>query len=287
MLPMSKPTYFLAPPRPCPPDGPIRLGAIIPSPRQPDEPLYLSPLPPQSDTSKFTEHNWSGSFIKNSSTHFGVWTSFLECVLGVGADVAVGLDKSSHQSWEVEKMTTQTFHPSREFLEQAVAHEDVKRYITEYRFREKIYMITGVMIASSTKMSSEKLEEKGFHVHAGVDATAWTGVPISVGPEGNWKRKVQISESSQRANDFVFAYRIREVKIGRKGGIKSNKLYDKGALFDTEKKRKEEEQYEIEVEGMSNELEADDVEAESREVRQDGEDEVDEECVVVLPDPLD
>jgi hypothetical protein len=260
---------------------------MIPSPKQPDEPLHLPSLPPQSDTSTFTEHNWNGSYLKNSSSHFGVWTSFLECVLGVGADVTISLDKNSHQSWEVERMTTQTFLPSREFLEKAVAHEDVKRYITEYRFREKIYMITGVMIASSTNMSSEKLEEKGVYVHAGVDATAWTGVPISVGPEGNWKRKAQTSESSQRADDFVFAYRVREIKVGRKGGIKSNKLYDKGALFDTEKKRKEEERYEIEVEGMGDELEADDVEAEIREVRQDGEYEVEEECVVVLPDPLD
>jgi hypothetical protein len=284
---MPKPTYFLSPPRPCPPDGPIRLGAIIPSPKQPDEPLHLPSLPPQSDTSKFAEHNWSGSYIKSSSSHFGVWTSFLECVLGVGADVTVGLDKASHQSWEVERMTTQTFLPSREFLEEAVAHEDVKRYITEYRFREKIYMITGVMIASSTKMSSEKLEEMGVYIHAGVDATAWTGVPISVGPEGNWKRKVQTSESSQRADDFVFAYRIREIKVGRKGGIKSNKLYDKGALFDTERKRKEKEQYEIEVEGMGDELDADDVEAESREVRQQGGDQEEGECICVLPDPLD
>jgi hypothetical protein len=284
---MSKRTYFLAPPRPCPPDGPIRLGAIIPSPKQPDEPLHLPPLPSQSDTSKFTEHNWSGAYIKNSSSHFGVWASFLECVLGVGADVTVGLDTASHQTWEVEEMTTQTFRPSREFLEEAVGHKDVKRYITEYRFREKIYMITGVMIASSTKIASQKLEEKGVYVHVGVDATAWTGVPISVGPEGNWKRKVQRSESSHRADDFVFAYRIREIKVGRKGGIKSNKLYDKGALFDTEKKRKEEEQYEVEVDGMGNELDIDDVEAEIREVSQDDGHEGEEECVVVLPDSLD
>jgi hypothetical protein len=114
-----------------------------------------------------------------------------------------------------------------------------------------------------------------------------SGGTISVGLEGNWKRKIRTADSSERAEDFMFAYRIREVKVGRKGGIKSSKLYDKGALFDMEKKRKEQEQYEVEIEGMGDELDADDVEAESREVRQNGGDDEKDECVVVLPDALD
>jgi hypothetical protein len=207
--------------------------------------------------------------------------------LGVGADISVSLDKTTHQKWEVERMTTQTFQPSREFLEEAVRHDNVQDYITEHRFREKVYIITGVMIASSTSVSSARLQEKGIYVHAGVDATAWAGVPISVGPEGNWKRKAQTTESSQRADDFVFAYRIREIKVRRKGGIKSNKLYDKGALFDAEKKRKAEEKYEVEIDGLGEEPDVDDVDLESMQVRQKIGDDRDEEVICVLPEPLD
>ncbi|CAN9180250.1 unnamed protein product [Alternaria alternata] len=286
----TKPTYFLAPRRPSPPDGPIRLGAIIPSPTQPDEPLYLPPPPPKSDTSKFTEYNWSGSHAKQSSSHFGVWTSFLECVLGIGADVSVGLDKSHHQSWKVDTMTTQSFLPSRTFLEQVVGHEDVRRYITENRFREKVYIITGVMIASSADISGQRLQEKGLYVHAGVDAAAWAGVPsgLSFGPEGNWKRKAETKESSRTADDFVFAYRIREIKVRRKGGVKADKLYDKGALFDMEKKRKTEDMYEVEVDGLGDEPDVDDVDLENMEVRQKiGDEGEEEEVVCVLPEPMD
>ncbi|KAH6866840.1 hypothetical protein BKA58DRAFT_460717 [Alternaria rosae] len=283
-----KPTYFLTPPRPSPPDGPIRLGAIIPSPSQPDEPLHLPSLPSQTDTSTFTEHNWSGTFSKSTSTTFGIWTSFLECVLGIGADISISNDKSTQQTWKVEKMTTQTFRPSRSFLEDVVRHEDVRDYITQHRFREKIYIITGVMIASSTTLSRERLQEKGVYVHAGVDATAWSGVPISVGPEGNWKRKSETSEQSTRAEDFVFAYRIREVKVRRKGGVKSDRLFDKGALFDTQVRRKVEDKGEVMVDGLGEEPDVDDVELESREVRQRvGDEEEEEDVVCVLPEPLD
>lgn len=282
-----KPTYFLTPPRPSPPDGPIRLGAIIPSPTQPDEPLYLPPLPESTDTSTFTEYNWSGSHVKASSSHFGIWTSFLEIVLGIGADVKIELDQSLERKWDVERMTTQTFTPSHSFLEQAVQNEDVKRYITENRFREKVYMITGVMIASSSTVSSEKLQERGVYMHAGVDATAWAGVPISVGPEGKWKRKKETKESSQRPDDFVFAYRIRQIKIGRKGGIKSNKLYDKGALFDTHRERATREASEVEVEGLGDEMDVEDIELESRKVKQEVEGGQEEEFVCVLPELMD
>ncbi|USP78639.1 hypothetical protein yc1106_05913 [Curvularia clavata] len=282
-----KPTYFLTPPRPSPPDGPIRLGAIIPSPAQPDEPLYLPSLPESTDTSTFTEYNWTGSYVKASSSHFGIWTSFLEVVLGVGADVGVELDKSLERKWDVERMTTQTFLPSRSFLEQVVQHEDVKRYIIENRFREKVYMITGVMIASSSTVSSEKLQECGVYVHAGVDATAWAGVPISVGPEGKWKQKKETRESSRRPDEFVFAYRIRQIKIGRKGEIKSEKVYDKGALFDTHRERATRDIGEMELEGLGDEADIEDIELESREVRQEMGGGQEEEFLCVLPEPLD
>jgi hypothetical protein len=186
-------------------------------------------------------------------------------------------------------MTTQSFLPSRTFLEQVVGHEDVRGYITENRFREKVYIVTGVMIASSAEISSQRLQEKGLYVHAGVDASAWAGVPsgLSFGPEGNWKRKAETKESSRTVDDFVFAYRIREIKVRRKGGIKSDKLYDKGALFDTEVKRKAEEKYEIEIDGLGEEPDIDDVDLENMEVRQKIGDDMEEEVVCVLPEPLD
>lgn len=44
-------------------------------------------------------------------------------------------------------------------------------------------------------------------------------------------------ESSERVADFVFAYRIREIIVKRKGRVKSHQVYEKGALFSTERKR--------------------------------------------------
>lgn len=105
-------------------------------------------------------------------------------VLGAGVDISLKRDQQTTQKWMVEHMTTMSFHPSKKFLADAVSHEDVRSYITANMFREKVYMVTGVMVASSTSSFRETLEEKGLFIHASVDATAWTGMPISVGPEG-------------------------------------------------------------------------------------------------------
>jgi hypothetical protein len=251
---LQKPTYFLTPPRSYPPSRPIRLGSIIVSPTQPDEPLHLPSLPSAADISTFTEHEWHGSHNFISSSRLGVWTCFLEALLGAGIDITVKIDKATSQAWTAESMTTMSFHPSEKFLADAVSHDDVRNYITAQKFREKIYMITGVMIASSSTSFLSTLSEKGLYVHAGVDATAWAGIPISVGPEGKWQRKSATTKSSVRTEEFVFAYRVREIRVRKKGGVKAHKVYDKGALFDTQIKRVVVDEVEVELLGLGEDV---------------------------------
>jgi hypothetical protein len=279
-MPTHKPTYFLTPPRP---SGPIHLGAIITSPTQPDEPLYQPALPASTDISTFKEYNWSGAHIKSKTSQFGVWTSFLQMIFSIGGDISIETSKTEQQRWEVSRMTTRSFFPSTPFLENAVRNELVREYITETLFREKVYMITGVMLARATSSFRESLAERGVVLHAGVDATAWTGVPISVGPEGRWVRSEESSEESTRDEEFVFAYRVREIKVRRKGGVKAHRAYDKGALFNTHKKKKEEEEVEVEFVGLDDEIE-DSEGLETREVTQADDNGEQAECVCVVPE---
>jgi len=204
-------------------------------------------------------------------------------ILGAGVDLTVKLDKETSQCWTAESMTTLSLHPSEAFLAEAVGHEDVRSYMTAQMFREKIYMITGVMIASSTTSFRETLKERGVYIHAGVDATAWAGIPISVGPEGKWKRKNATIESSIRTEEFVFAYRVREIRVKRKGGVKAHKVYDKGALFNTELKRVYQDEVEIELVGLGEEVDGDDFGLEMKEVEQESDDGVGG-VVCVLPE---
>jgi hypothetical protein len=208
-------------------------------------------------------------------------------VVSIGGDISIKIDKELNENWDVDHMSTMSFMPSETFIEESVQSKEVRQYIVGNRFREKIYMITGVMVASSATTFRETLEEKGLYIHAGVDATAWAGVPISVGPEGKWKRKEVVQTRSETQEDFVFAFRVREIRVKKKGGVKSHRVYDKGALFSTDKKRNEVvNEDEVEIEGLGEEPGADEFGLLTQEVKQvaatEGEEE--EKCTCALPE---
>lgn len=225
--------------------------------------------------------------MRKSSSRFGVWTSFLQMIFSIGGGISVHAEKEVKQHWEVGTMTTMTFVPSEKWLEDVVRSDEVRGYLLGNRWREKVYLITGVMIASSSQSFRATLEEKGLHINVGVDATAWTGVPVSVGPEGKWKRKEVAKTQSETEEKFVFAFRVREIRVKRKGGVKNHRLYDKGALFNAEKRRDEvgRDEEDVEVEGLGEEAEGAEFGLEMKGVRQAlGDEEGEEECVCVMPE---
>jgi hypothetical protein len=181
-----------------------------------------------------------------------------------------------------------TFLPDLLWIEQCVARGEVKSYIIGNRFREKVYMVTGIMVASSSRSFRSSLEERRLYIHAGIDLSAWTGVPVALGPEVEWTKKESTTESGEREGDFVFAFRVREIRVKRKGGVKTHKIYDKGALFSTEKKAEKNmtNEDELEVEGLSEEADGEEFGLEVKDAMQaaDNAELESEECSVVLPE---
>ncbi|KAF2824034.1 hypothetical protein CC86DRAFT_409046 [Ophiobolus disseminans] len=116
-----------------------------------------------------------------------------------------------------------------------------------------------------------------------VHATAWAGIPISVGPEGKWKRKSATTENSSRAAEFVFAYRVRGIKVRRKGGVKAHRQYDKGALFNNELKRIHEEETEVDLLELNGDVDGDEFDLECNQVKQECDD-VAGEVICVMPE---
>ncbi|KAF2005416.1 hypothetical protein P154DRAFT_559949 [Amniculicola lignicola CBS 123094] len=282
-----KPTYFLAPSRPYPPSGPIQLASIIPSYKLPDEPLYTPPAPDASSVSELNEKDWSGSHIYKKSSSFGVWTSFLEFFLGAGIDLHLKSNSELVEKWAIKDMCTMSFVPTTKYIEEVVQKQEVLDYVVGNFFREKIYMVTGIMVASGAHSVKETLEERGVYVHAGVDLLAWTGIPLSVGPEGKLKKKEAMRVVTNTEEAFVFAFRVREIRLKRKGGVKDHKLYSQGALFGLDKARevlKKVYDEEIEVEGLGEEADEEEFKIGVKHVLQAGDEDVEEECLVVLPE---
>jgi hypothetical protein len=66
-----------------------------------------------------------------------------------------------------------------------------------------------------------------------VDGTAWSGgaVPIGGGPEVSATVSRMRGTAWEGSSDFVLAYRVRRVKVGKKGVVRKDEDYTTGAML--------------------------------------------------------
>ena len=85
-------TYFYAPTWDYPPDGPIRLGNVISSVKEPHRPRFYCPPSDESDVSKLEKKSVQYTKEKSKSGRFSILTKFLS-ILGFGVDVGVEIER--------------------------------------------------------------------------------------------------------------------------------------------------------------------------------------------------
>ncbi|KAI1112784.1 hypothetical protein F5Y14DRAFT_420032 [Nemania sp. NC0429] len=229
--------FFLAPTwdYPSPPAGPIQLGNVIASVRAPERALYRAPKPDDSSTAAVfstTQKRVTFSREKLIGGGFGVFTTFLNAVLGLGIDAAVDLEATDTSHFTFESLETTQFLPDPEYIQACVSAEPVRRYLEKSRYRKCVYVITGLKIVRgyATGRSSKGRAVDGT-IGAGADASC-TGVPVGGGSNVGVNVGIKEHVSWEGASDFVFAFRVRKVVVERKtGAVSREEEYRKGAVL--------------------------------------------------------
>jgi len=229
------PCYFLAPTRNYQPDGRIKLGNIISSPSYPDEPTNTSPISiDDKDLEIHKEKGWALSRGKKSDVKVGLFASFLQLIVGVGADASVGQVNDRNAMLHTGVVITKEFNPSRELVAKSLDDPGVKEFVKVDKniFKSKIkklYMINGIKIATEASMTAEAARERNVHLHAAADGTP-AGVPIAGGVNVDVTHQNTAGESFEHADDFVLGFRLREIKLTAKGNV-THKQFKDGATF--------------------------------------------------------
>lgn len=276
-------TYFLAPTRDSPPSGPIALGNIILSPKLAELPITNALPIDQSDMpiSKYEETNWELILEKHKSGSIGLWGSFLQA-LGAGGDLNFVHEISDARTYHFDRLETQTFWPTDEYVKDSVTAKPVQDFLKRKRFFQNIYMITSIKIAYGATAVRSVLQNRGVCVQLGADGTM-AGIPIGGGPQGElrWGKKEDFL--FQRDSGFVFAFRLREIYYTTRRGLRQDEFV-KGALFGLESKTLNEDSAseqthidnqeidEFELLGLKDEeVHADDVSYDAEEIEDEGE----------------
>ncbi|KAH7025647.1 uncharacterized protein B0I36DRAFT_386073 [Microdochium trichocladiopsis] len=248
-------SYFLTPSWDYPPDGPLKLGNIIISPVQPVPALVSVPIstgrltetgpsssPRESLNVGFrsTKQNVSWSREKQLSGQFGVWTSFLQFV---GVNVGLDISRGSSELFEFDQMITEEHYPSDEDLSHAISSSPrAMQFLQRHGLRRArgLYVVVGVKTVTGARVTRRTAREAGIEGQVSADGLAGTasaaaGLPVSLGPSMGFSKAESDETSFTGSEDFVFAFRVRRIKIKVGGDGIDQEDYKKGVMYSNER----------------------------------------------------
>ncbi|KAK1755456.1 hypothetical protein QBC47DRAFT_189674 [Echria macrotheca] len=234
-----KKTYFFLPTwdTPPPPTGLLRLGTLLMSPSDPTTPLSAgipsatpSDFPPVFETRK-TSVTYSTATRRSGTV--ALFASFLSIITGVGADIAVSHSSSSSLDFWFRELDTIEFEPTLEFLQHAVATAPAAvEYATKSRFRKRLYIVTGLKIARGAQMRTAGARANAVVAGINVDGTAVAGVPLGGGFKVSPGWGSDETGGFGGSDDFVFAFRVKKLRVSKDGAVLSQSHYTRGAMYE-------------------------------------------------------
>jgi len=216
-----------------------------------DEPINSTRIPIDAAIMKVYEHkeyNWSYEKDIEKGGRLGIWASFLKLILGIGAEIGLSGNNENKSSWTCKELHTYWFIPTQEYVEQSVKDPKAREFFIENNFSERLYMVTGLKIARGASSTSSFMRKRGFNAHVELDGTNW-GIPGSIGPGIETRNDAKVAENFENADDFVFAFRLREIKVTEKGKT-THTQHNDGAMFGLRKGKGGDEEIELVIGGI-------------------------------------
>jgi hypothetical protein len=216
-MPKQKKTWILVKGCEYRPQGALSLGQILTKPSEPSLPLLADgPLAvPEANI----ERSYQASVELTSHTtlegSFKIWADV--SILPVRGEVGSNTHKSQSLSWHFDRLETEIMVPRLSDVRTAISKDEVVAQINrnKFDFRKRLYMITGVRIARGARLVQSVSKAVGGVAKVGVDLTALTAAPLSVGPAAEISKTSRKDYSFNDASDFVYAYRVCEVHYGK------------------------------------------------------------------------
>jgi hypothetical protein len=204
----AKKTYFIVAPGSSSAVGPIVLGNVISDPALPDGAVNPQPIvfPPSVTVSHgIPLKNWKWSKSPSVKIGGGIYAQFVEVVDG---EISAQRETETTREYSCKELRTQSFQINEEYIEAIKAVPEIQVRVLR---RERLYVITGVKIATGATVNEQTLKSLGFRLAATADLMAVTGVPVKVGPKFEVNKKDPESVAYDVDEAFVFAYRLEEI----------------------------------------------------------------------------
>jgi len=231
-------TYFLCPTSDFihpPPAGPLCLGSIIRSTSTPQFPLNGANIVPVANANPpVVETDWKKTISAETGFGLGVYAQFLQLAtggLGLGPEVDVEHSSRTANTFAFDTVTTVSFEPTPQYVDEAVKAPAVQAYLREPKQRfapvVSLFLVTGMKLVKGAKIKYSTSGSTAVTGNIGIDVAP---LGMTFGPKGHWTRTNDAETEFNRDSEFVFAFRVKRLRFGRK--VKTEE-YNKGAFLAT------------------------------------------------------
>ncbi|KAJ5710589.1 hypothetical protein N7488_004745 [Penicillium malachiteum] len=163
---------------------------------------------------------------------FGVYAQFLQLATGpLGLGPEVKFEKSSQKAdvFAFDTVTTLSFEPTSEFIDDAIKAPAVQAYLQEPKQRfspvVSLFLVTGLKVVKGAKVTYATSGTKKLTGNIGIDVAP---LSITANLKAYWTKINDDETEFSRDSEFIFAFRVKRLRFGRKVEAKE---YNKGALL--------------------------------------------------------
>ncbi|KAF2801992.1 uncharacterized protein BDZ99DRAFT_212406 [Mytilinidion resinicola] len=207
------PDFSIAPP----PDGHLQLGSVL---HTLDIDGVLTPLDigatvlvPESQRwprdNPMEKMGFNRSLKELRGLEGSIWAKIFGWN-GLGAMFSFLRRRENDETLAVEKLFVQYFIPTTEYMKQALEVNGVAFYIRENKFKEPVYLVTGLMWTEGAKLS--KIKSKKNKVSGQAAVTGTTG-----GTSGAYESEESLYSSFDGSTPFILGIRVRKIWWDKEG----------------------------------------------------------------------
>lgn len=151
-----------------------------------------------------------------------------------------------------DRLETVQFFPQEDYIRTCVEAGAVRRFLEKSRYNKPVYIITGLKVVRGASAKTLAGRSVGGSLGVEIDGTVWSGgsAPVSGGPEISATVSRRQGTSWDGSSDFVLAYRVRKVKVSKKGAVRKAEDYTTGAMLGQDAAEMERPELDILVEDL-------------------------------------
>lgn len=178
------------------------------------------------------ETDWKKTASAETGFNLGVYAQFLQLATGglpLGPEVDVKHSSGAANVFAFDTVTTLSFEPTTQYVEEAVKTPAVQTWLREPKQRfapvVSLFLVTSMKLVKGARIKYSTTGSTTVTGNVGVDITP---LGMTFGPKGHWSRTNDDRTEFNRDSEFVFAFRVKRLRFGRKLKVEE---YNTGAFL--------------------------------------------------------